>query len=130
MKALSVIILSLLVGGCSCSSTKDRLWSIAQRHDPAHLSLTQAFNSYVRSSRLEDGTELGIITMKDGSSAKYWFRSHHLSHDMCGTWFRMSTGETSYMAGYFCCEVQLPDKQLQSLDALKAFIQQHDRINH
>lgn len=41
----------------------------------------------------------------------------------------MSNGETSYMGGYFCCEVQLPDEQLQSLDALKAFIQQHDGIS-
>jgi len=50
--------------------------------------------------------------MQEGSTSKFWFRSHHLVEDMGGTWFQMSDGTTSYMAGQFCCEVQLPEPPL------------------
>jgi hypothetical protein len=64
--------------------------------------------------------------LKDGSSAKYWFRSHHLSDDLGGTIFTMSDVSQRFMSGYFCCEVQLPDTQLASLDELRAFIREVD----
>jgi hypothetical protein len=40
----------------------------------------------------------------------------------------MSDGTRSYMAGWFCCEVQLPDDQLAPLDALKKFVREHHGI--
>jgi hypothetical protein len=90
------------------------------------MKLEPAYNDYVRHAFLPDGTELGVIQLKGGDSAKYWFRSHHLSQDLGGTIFAMSDGSERFMSGYFCCEVQLPEKQLASLAELHAFI---DRAN-
>ncbi|OAM89727.1 hypothetical protein AW736_11875 [Termitidicoccus mucosus] len=92
------------------------------------MHLEAAYNSYVQRAILDDGTEAGVIHMRDGSSSRYWFRSHHRTGDMGGTWFAMSDGTRSYMAGWFCCEVQLPDDQLASLDALKKFVREHHGI--
>ena len=97
-------------------------------HDPSSLTLERGYNDYVQRSLLTNGTETGIITLADGSSSKYWFRSHHLVDDIGGTLFKMSDGTTTYMAGWFCCEVQLPGKQIESLDELKAFIREHHGI--
>ena len=98
---------------------------VMEEHDPSTLELAPAYNDYVRRASLTNGAETGIILMKDGASSQYWFRSHHRGDDIGGTWFRMSDGTTSYMAGWFCCEVQLPEEQMASLDDLKAFIRRH-----
>jgi hypothetical protein len=87
------------------------------------------YNDYVRCGILEDGTETGEIQLGDGSSARYWFRSHRLTGDeLGGTLFRLSDGSTIFLSGYFCCEVQLPEKQLASLDALRSFVREHDGV--
>ena len=78
---------------------------------------------------LADGTEAGIISCRDGSSSRFWFRSHHLTHDDGGTLFRFSDGIDLFMSGWFCCEVQLPEQQLASLVELRAFIREHDGIS-
>jgi hypothetical protein len=119
------IVVVLLLAGCARYPSKDLLQSIMQQHDPLSLTLEPGYNDYVRLAILKDGTEVGIIQLQDGATAKYWFRSHHLVDDMGGTWFQMSDGTTTYMAGWFCCEVQLPEAQFKSLDDLKAFIRKH-----
>lgn len=111
-----------------CSATMQALKNIARDNDPAKLSLEEGFNKYVRRTQLNGLTETGIITLKDGSSSKYWFQSHHLTKDAGGTWFVMSDGQEMFMAGWFCCEVQLPDEQLESLPALRQFIRKHHDI--
>lgn len=93
------------------------------------MQLEAGYNSYVRRTFLADGTEAGIIQMRDGATAKYWFRSHHNSEDRGGAWFSMSDGTQLFMSGYFCCEVQLPETQLASLEALRAFIRQNDGVD-
>jgi len=60
--------------------------------------------------------------------SKYWFRSHHLSDDIGGTWFFMSDGTKAYIAEWFCCELQLPKQQFKSLLELKKFIKNHHGI--
>lgn len=90
------------------------------------MKLEPAYNDYVRRAFLPDGSETGVIQLKDGSSARYWFRSHHQSKDLGGTIFAMSDGSEKFMSGCFCCEVQLPETQLASLDALRAFIRSAD----
>ena len=120
--------LIVLLTGCAEDSTKNNLRVVAMENDPATLALERGYNTYIRRTFLKDRTETGIIDLKDGSSSKYWFRSHHLSHDIGGTWFRMSDGQEVYMAGYFCCEVQLPEEQLGSLAALRDFINEHDGV--
>jgi hypothetical protein len=92
------------------------------------MKLDVAYNDYARRTILPDGTETGVIQFKDGSSAKFWFRSHHLSKDLGGTIFAMSDGSEKFMSGYFCCEVQLPNAQLASLDELRAFIRSADGV--
>jgi hypothetical protein len=94
--------------------------------DPATLSLEPAYNHYAHRTFLPDGTEVGVVQLKDGSIAKYWFRSHHLSQDKGGTIFALSDDSRRFMSGYFCCEVQLPEEQLASLADLRAFISAAD----
>jgi hypothetical protein len=96
------------------------------------MTLDRAFNNYVRSTHLKDGTETGIITFADGDSACFWFLSHHLAddvEDIGGTFFKSSDGSTAFMSGYFCCELQLPDKQLASLVELRSFIKTYDGVH-
>lgn len=123
MRLIILILISIIFG---CNSTRETLRASADKHDPTKAELEPAYNSYVRRSFLPDNTEYGIINIKDGSSAKYWFKSHHLTDDMGGTWFDMSDGTTTYAQGCFCCEVQLPEAQLSDLVALKKFIEKCD----
>lgn len=113
-----------LLAGCS-SRTQRELERISAASDPESLPLEPGFNTYVRRAILSDGTETGIIRCRDGSSSRFWFRSHHLTHDDGGTQFRFSDGTDSFMSGWFCCEVQLPEQQLASLSELREFIRQH-----
>jgi hypothetical protein len=113
----------------ACTSTRSDLKQISAANDPSTLVLESAYNSYVRCTSLKDGTETGIIQFRDGSAAKYWFRSHHLTGDAGGTWFLTSDGTKLFMAGWFCCEVQLPEQQMESLAALSEFIGKHDGIH-
>jgi hypothetical protein len=128
MRALLLMMFTVLVSGCG-SHTRSDLERISAASDPASLTLAPAFNDYVRRVILADGTETGIISCRDASSSRYWFRSHHLTHDDGGTLFRFSDGTAIFMSGYFCCEVQLPEEQLASLAQLQAFIREHDGIN-
>lgn len=125
MKTQAILMTALLLAGCGGYPSKAPLRGIMQRQDPSSLKLEAAYNDYVRRAFLKDGTEVGIIRMKDGSTAKYWFRSHHQADDIGGTWFQMSDGVHVYMAGWFCCEVQLPRQQFASLGELTAFIHEH-----
>ncbi len=122
MNKILILTIVLLLIGCSNYSTKEPLRELNKKYDPSALKLKQGYNSYVQNTHLEDGTEIGIIYLKDGSYAKYWFRSHHLVDDIGGTWFLMSDGQKEYMAGCFCCEVQLPENQPSNLKDLKRLI--------
>jgi len=108
------------------SSTRHALELASDQHDPAVIPLETAFNDYVRRAILEGGTETGIIKLADGSSARFWFRSHHLTGDLGGALFKCSDNSEIFISGYFCCEVQLPEKQLASLDELRAFLKEID----
>ena len=118
----------VLLSGCASSTHRD-LERISSRSDPATLLLEQGYNDYVRRATLPDGTEAGIIQCRNGSSSRFWFRSHHLTHDFGGTLFHLSDGTQAFMSGWFCCELQLPDQQLASLHDLRAFIKEHEGIS-
>ena len=122
----TLLLLCLTLPSCKKSASQSYLEGSRKQNDPATLKLVEAYNDYVRCVRMPDGTETGIVQLKDGSSAKYWFRSHHQSKDLGGTIFAMSDGSERFMSGYFCCEVQLPEMQLASLDELRAFIDKAD----
>ncbi|MBI1369818.1 MAG: hypothetical protein GC162_14325 [Planctomycetes bacterium] len=127
MRALLLIAFAVILAGCS--SNAQREVQRASSSDPASLTLERGYNDYVRRAILADGTEAGIISCRDGSSSRFWFRSHHLTHDDGATLFRFSDGSEVFLAGYFCCEVQLPEQQLASLGDLRAFIRQHDGVS-
>lgn len=114
-----------MLTGCTSATRRDLL-RISAASDPISLNLEPGFNAYVRSTSLADNTEVGIIMSRDGSSARFWFRSHHLTGDDGGTLFRLSDGEELFMSGYFCCEVQLPEEAFASLDELRAFVRKYD----
>ena len=127
MRALLFIAFAAIFTGCD-SRSQHEVQRVSAASDPASLSLERGYNDYVRRAILADGTEAGIISCRDGSSSRFWFRSHHLTHDDGGTLFRLSDGTELFMAGYFCCEVQLPEQQLATLVELRAFIQKHHEI--
>ena len=127
MRALLFIAFAVFLAGCASRSQREV--ERASAFDPVSLSLERAYNDYVRRSILADGTEAGIISCRDGSSSRYWFRSHHLTHDDGGTLFRFSDGSQVFMSGYFCCEVQFPEQQFASLAELRAFIREHGGVS-
>ena len=124
---LVVALAAFLAAGCESASQRE-LAALSARTDPAELALEAGFNDYVDRTILSDGTEVGVIRLADGSSSRFWFRSHHLTDDEGGTLFRFSAGTDLFMSGYFCCEVQLPEQQLGSLDELRAFVRDHDGL--
>jgi hypothetical protein len=128
MRTLLLTAFAVILTGCA-SGTHRELVRISASCDPAALTLERGYNDYVRRAILADGTEAGIITCRDGSSSRFWFRSHHLTNDDGGTLFRLSDGTEIFMSGGFCCEVQLPEQQLASLVELRAFIHRHDGIS-
>lgn len=125
MRLITFIAFAALLIGCTSRSQREAE-RVSATSDPASLSLERGYNDYVRRIILTDGTETGIIMCRDGSSSRFWFRSHHLTRDVGGTLFRFSDGTEVFMSGYFCCEVQLPEPQLASLAELRTFIQKHD----
>lgn len=126
MRRTVLVLLCRALASCEKSASRSYLEGVRKQNDPATMKLEPAYNDYARCAILPDGTETGVVQLKDGSSAKYWFRSHHHSNDLGGTIFAMSDGSERFMSGYFCCEVQLPDKQFASLDELRPFIGQAD----
>ena len=134
---LLIIALAVVITGCTPRSQREVV-RISAVSDPASLTLKPGYNDYVRRTRLAGGTEAGIITCRDGSSARYWFRSHHLAseegiqsyfmRENGSTLFRFSDGTEHFMSGWFCCEVQLPEKQLTSLTELRSFIEEHHGV--
>ena len=127
VRTLLLIAFAAILTGCASRARREAERASAASN-PASFTLERGYNDYVRRVILDDGTEAGIINCRDGSSSRYWFRSHHLTHDDGGTLFRLSDGSEVFMSGYFCCEVQLPEKQLASLAALRAFIREHTGI--
>ena len=125
MKRFLLLSFIIFCAGCSRYPTKAPLKRVSEKNDPSSLKLKQGYTTYVKYTHLEDGTNLGIIQMKDDSWSKYWFWSHHITDDMGGTWFVMSDGKKIYMAGYFCCEIILPEKQFENLGELRNFIKGH-----
>jgi hypothetical protein len=124
---LPLLALSLLLSACGASPEK-QLETSRSEADPASLELKPGYNDYVQRSFLKDGTEVGIVKFKDGSSSRYWFRASHLTGDLAASLFHLSDGTKLMMNGGFCCEVQLPKEQLASLDELRMFVKKNEGI--
>lgn len=122
-----LITAAVIVAGYSSRAQRE-IGRASATSDPATLALHPGYNDYVRRAILTNGTEAGIISCRDGSSARFWFRSHHLTHDKGGTLFRFNDGSEVFMSGYFCCEVQFPEQQFASLTELRAFIRKHGGV--
>ena len=115
------LIIGLLTLQGRANSTKSQLKQLMRSVDPDTM-IHERQSANKDSSSLDDGAEVGVLKLKDGSRAKFWFWSHHLTDDMGGTWFQMSDGTDMYMAGAFCCEVMPSQDAMQSLETLKAYI--------
>ena len=127
---LSLLAIPAALSSCSKSSTKSDLARVMHAQDPASASasLDGGIGSRQRRAILPDQTEIGLLTLGDGSQVKYWFRSHHLTQDAGGTWFLLSSGERLFMEGKFCCEVDIPAPSLASPASLKDFIAKNDGV--
>jgi hypothetical protein len=93
---LLIIALAAVITGCTPRSQREVV-RISAVSDPASLTLEPGYNDYVRRTRLVGGTEAGIITCRDGSSARYWFRSRHLaSEEGILSYFTRDQGSTLF----------------------------------
>ena len=128
MRTFLLITLVVTLAGCVSRSQRE-VEQVSATCDPTSISLASAFNDYVRRAVLPDGTEVGVISCRDGSSSRFWFRSHHLTRDDGCTLFRFSDGTHVFMTGFFCCEVQLPEQRPASVAELRGFIREHDGIS-
>ena len=118
-------LLCLLASGCN--QTVSSLRKAMKAHPIPTLELEQGFNTYVSRSFLkEEKIECGRIIFQDDDYADYWFKSHHISDDSGYTLFVFTDGKETVMEGWFCCEVQLPRKQLMNKHELIAFVKEHD----
>jgi hypothetical protein len=124
--ALTAVIVAGATYSLKPNKTKELLDNISRHNDPGRLKLENGFNSYVKRAFINDGTEVGVISLSNGSKVKYWFKSHHLTGDIGGTMFEFNNSRRIFMAGYFCCELQLPDNQIKNESELKSFINKYD----
>ncbi len=98
----------------------------AMRHDPSTLKLSSSYPPLIRSESISSGLQTGLVALPDGEKVKFWFVSHHVASPGC-TRFDFSDGTRRYMMGsYFCCEVQIPVKDVKNRSELIAFIEAHD----
>ena len=124
-RLISLVVAGIFITDCSCAQ-RANLRSIAERVEPSELPLASSDDTpYIRSARVAGISEAGIITMTDGSVAKYWFISHHSSGDNGWTLFKLSNGIERWMEGCFCCSAYLK-AQPASLVALSDFIDSCD----
>lgn len=126
MKQIFLAIIIIFIVGCN--QTQSSLEEIRRKNDPDKMKLSKGWNDYVKRTDVSN-VELGIIYLKNGKQVKYWFMSHHLTDDKGGTIFEFDDKSTIYMEGKFCCELQLPDIQLNSENELKNFIKSHHGIS-
>lgn len=127
MKFPTIPVFAMILASTGCGAgSKGDVDASAAKNDPAKLSLSPGGNPYAKRKLLPDGTETGIITLGDGEQVKYWFKSHHLGHDIGCTRFEFVDGTSVHLNGWFCCEVLFPNPQLADRSALKRFVAAHD----
>ncbi|MCA9642895.1 MAG: hypothetical protein H6718_28380 [Polyangiaceae bacterium] len=71
------------------------------------MALTPGYDPFIRHASLPDGVLTGLIRLGDGSQAKFWFLSHHLTEDNGLTRFELPDDSVHFVHGAFCCEVML-----------------------
>jgi len=125
-----LLLMAVLICGCGRSERSRKSVDRASvASDPEKLALVKGFNSYVRVAREVRDCEVGVIELGDGERVKYWFVSHHQSHDWGCTKFLFADGTVRYLDGAFCCEVQLADAQPKDRAGLNAFLDTREGIN-
>jgi len=107
-----LLIFTFLLVSCEFNNTTEKkLHEIrtATKFDKAKQKNGDTKN--IKREFTKDGIEYGIITLENSEKIKYWFESHHISKDKIGgALFEMPNGKLEFIEGYFCCEVQLPNK--------------------
>jgi hypothetical protein len=114
-----VAVLALYLSLDPERQTRSRLDAARHEFDPAKMATSEAFNRYVRRTVVGQGIEVGVITLTDGTYAKYWFESHHLGDGIGGTIVELGDNTVLFMAGFFCCEAQFPEQQFTSFDDIR-----------
>jgi hypothetical protein len=114
------------IAGADRPDSRVLVRELARTTDPLSMDLQPGFASYMRTAHLPDGTECGVFSTTDHSHIQYWFASHHLTRDLGSTLFRFADGSERVMAGYFCCELQLPEAGFRDEKAVHAFIDHND----
>lgn len=134
MKRLLYLILTAMVIGIILSViwisqiARIKVDIAASKCDPATASLPADTGFNVRSKTAPGGIQFGLVELKNGQHVKFWFLSHHHSPLGC-TRFDFADGESVYMKGAFCCEVQIPDDAIINESSLLKFIHTNDGID-
>lgn len=104
-------IVSMLLLHCtSCSFSTKRLLKQTRKEQPIIVQeLNKGFDKNVMRAFYDNGVEYGIITFPNKDTVNYWFLSHHIAaYGSGGTLFEYPKNKLTFIKGYFCCEVQLP----------------------
>ena len=127
MKKLIIFTLLLAVGiAWLVFRARIKVELAAMRHDPSALKLSSSYPPLIQSASISNDVQTGLVALPDGEKVKFWFVSHHITGPGC-TRFDFSDGTRRYMMGsYFCCEVQIPVKDVKNRTELIAFIEAHD----
>lgn len=125
-----LLLMAVLVCGCARRErSRSRVDRASVTWEPEKLELVKGFNSYVRVGKDVRDCEVGVIQIANGERVKFWFVSHHQSHDWGCTKFLFSDGTVRYLDGAFCCEVQLASEQPKDRAGLNAFLDTREGIN-
>ena len=127
MKKIIILALLLLAGIVWLFfNARIRVDIAAMRHDPSTLKLRLTYPPLIHSTSIPGNMQTGLVTLSDGKTVKYWFVSHHIAGPGCAR-FDFADGTKRYIYGsYFCCEVQIPDAEVETKQDLIAFLERHD----
>lgn len=103
------------------ATQKNLLRRSRQIFDPGFLS-RRGEDGYIQYQQLEDGTEYGMIRLKDGSWAKYWSNPFESMRGGALSLFNLSNGSEIFVPGFYSSKQPLPEEFFLSLKAFQDFI--------
>jgi hypothetical protein len=121
-RCMKIIIIIIFCASflTSCSNKTEQYLRAVHQADTLNFAiLKDGYDKNTQNAITQDGLEYGKIAFPNKDTVKYLFMSHHGAEDIGGTLFVLPNGESKFIKGYFCCEVQLPnDGNFSSAEAL------------
>ena len=123
-----IVIVILALFGSSCKNEAEQALLEARRSIRIEEKELEA--SYDRNVKrdMRNGLEYGVIVLENNEIIRFCFLSHQQaeSHTSMAL-FELPNGNLKFVEGYFCCEVQLPNKG--QFANTNEFVTELDKIN-